>query len=199
MKDRLKMAVPAVALLLGSFFLDSAAREIVQIIKSPLLDHVMLWFSNAMTVIGVLVVIAALFLYQEKKGRFIPTLLLSFILSFLISNLLKLVFARERPVGMRHFTFSLFGITASFPDYAFPSVHAATSFSVLPVLDKEFRKLKIFWIFFSVMVVISRIYLYEHYLSDVVAGMILGYFIGLVVLKAEVKYGIEKKFERLFQ
>ena len=103
---------------------------------------------------------------------------------------------RPRPTGIEFMKIGLFDFSLSLPDYSFPSTHTTSAFSVLPVLDKQFRKLQFFWIFFSIMIAISRIYLNEHYLSDIVAGAILGYVIGYYLLKLEQKHGFAKK---LFQ
>ncbi|MBN2368220.1 phosphatase PAP2 family protein [Candidatus Woesearchaeota archaeon] len=199
MKKKLKPAITLAIILCVSFFLDNFVVEAAGLVQNDILDQVMLWFSHAMTIIGVLLILGSLMLYEEKKTRYIPALFLSFFLAFAASELLKLVFMRHRPLGMEYLSFSIIGWALSLPYYSFPSSHAAVSFSVLPILDKEFRKLNPFWILFAIMVVISRIYLYKHYLSDIVAGVILGYFIGFLMLKAEEKHVLEKKIKELFQ
>jgi undecaprenyl-diphosphatase len=56
------------------------------------------------------------------------------------------------------------------------------------MLSKNFPKIKwIFWVV-AILVGLSRIYLEVHYLSDVLAGAIIGYSIGLLFLKLEEKY-----------
>jgi len=39
-------------------------------------------------------------------------------------------------------------------------------------------KMKYLWVFLGVIVMLSRVYLGVHYLSDVIAGMLLGLLIG---------------------
>ena len=101
---------------------------------------------------------------------------------------------RPRPLGTIFHSIGFQNHAFEFPDYSFPSAHSSTAFSVLPILDKDFKKTHIFWVFFSVMIAISRIYLNEHYLSDIVAGSILGYVIGYYLLKLEKKHGFGKRF-----
>jgi len=79
-------------------------------------------------------------------------------------------------------------------DYSFPSMHAMVSFAALPILDKEFPKLRWFWAVFAVLVALSRVYFKVHYLSDIVFGAAIGYLIGLIVMRIEQKYGIFKKW-----
>ncbi len=184
-------------ILFGSFFIDNFVSENIIHLQHPILTSVMEWFSHEITVLVILVIISALFLYEEKKNRFIPVLFMSFITALIVTYFLKFMIMRPRPFGIVPFDFSLFGIVLTFVDYSFPSTHAAIAFSVLPVLDKEFRKLKWFWIFFSCVVAISRIYLNQHFLSDVIAGSMLGYMIGHYVMRIGEKHGIEKILHEL--
>ena len=194
MKKKIKLIMILALILLVSFFLDGPVASLFLLLRHPFLDKVMEWFSHEITVFVVLVIVSTLFLYNEKKKRFIPVLFTSFFLGIIISKLLKFVFIRPRPQGMEYMNIGFLDFNLKLPDYSFPSAHATSSFSVLPILDKEFRKVQFFWIFFSVMVVISRIYLNEHYLSDTVAGSIMGYALGYFLLKMEQKHGYAKKF-----
>ncbi len=191
---KIKLIMMLALTFLISFFFDKPVAQFIQLIKHPFLDTIMKWFSHELTVFVILVIISALFLYNEKKKRYIPILFTSFFLSIALSKLFKFIFMRPRPQGVKLMKFGFLDYTLNLPDYSFPSTHATSAFSVLPILDKQFKKLQFFWIFFSVMVGISRIYLNEHYLSDVVAGTILGYATGYFILKLEKKYGFAKKF-----
>jgi undecaprenyl-diphosphatase len=73
-------------------------------------------------------------------------------------------------------------------------------FSAIPLLSKEFPKIKKLWLILAVLVGFSRVYLGLHFLSDVIAGGIVGYFIGLWVIRLErdKKYG-ERVWNRLFR
>jgi undecaprenyl-diphosphatase len=168
-----------------SFFIDKPVAEFSQSIRTPFLDTVMLWFSSSITIAVVLIITSALFLIEERKKRYVPVLLVSFILGILISYVLKFIFMRGRP--------GLVGSPKNLEDYSFPSTHSTMAFSVIPVLGKEFSKVKIFWFLFSVMISLSRIYLNQHYLSDVMGGIILGYIIGYFTLRIEEKHGFAKK------
>ena len=106
---------------------------------------------------------------------------LGIISSYVITYALKFIVARPRPLGISmNFLFHL-------PDYSFPSAHAAVAFAALPVLDKTYPRLKWLWILSISFVAFSRIYIGVHYLSDVVAGAFIGYFISAFVIKLKGK------------
>lgn len=192
-KKKLKIIFSIIFALAVSFFLDKPIAQLMVLIKNPVLDVIMNWFSNEITVFIVLFIISAIFLYEEHKKRYIPVLFASFILGLIVSKIFKLVIARPRPYGLSYDTYGLGNYKMNLPDYSYPSSHATTAFSVLPLLDKELKHIKYFWIFFSSMIAISRIYLNQHYLSDVIAGIILGYLIGYYIFKLEEKHGMAKK------
>jgi len=57
------------------------------------------------------------------------------------------------------------------------------AFAALPIIDKEFPKIYLFWVIFALLIVFSRIYFGYHFVSDVIAGALIGYFSGFVFLK----------------
>lgn len=61
-------------------------------------------------------------------------------------------------------------------NYAFPSGHTITGFSLSLFIALMFRnwKLGIFMAFVAIGVALSRVYLFQHFLADVVAGSIIG-------------------------
>lgn len=175
-----------------SFLLDGFVAIIVEMLQFSLFIGVMEWFSHLMTVFFILIIVAGIFLYQERKTRYVYVLFISFALAIFLTFVFKMLFMRMRPLGIQFLNMSLGLLSIQFPDFSFPSVHAAAAFSVLPTLDTEFRKIKYFWILFSIAVAISRIYLKMHFLSDIVAGATIGYFVGKHSLKFEKEHGFGK-------
>ena len=159
---------------------DYALTLSLQNIKSNFMDSSMKWVTSIGSGIVVFFVMSALFLYEERKRRWILPLWLGFALASVLVFLLKIIMLRERP-------FEVFGLPAlsafSVWNSSFPSWHAAMAFSALPVLDKEFSKIKIFWIIFALLIVISRVYLLYHFVSDVITGALIGYFSGFLFMK----------------
>ena len=73
-------------------------------------------------------------------------------------------------------------------------------FCALPIISKEFRKIKWAWIIFAVLVAFSRVYFGLHFLSDVLIGGILGYLIGVLIIKLEEKNNFgEKIYNSIFK
>jgi membrane-associated phospholipid phosphatase len=191
-----KIAILCV-LLFASFFIDSFISKNIIYIQVPLLVVIMGWFSHEITVLVVLVIISSLFLYEDKKNKFIPPLFMSFLVTLIVTYVLKVMVMRPRPFGIEYIDLSFLGMSLRLANYSFPSIHSAIAFCALPILDKEFRKLKWFWIFFSVMIALSRVYLNQHFLSDVIAGSILGYMIGHYMMRLGEKHGIERILREL--
>lgn len=188
-KKQIIVSLLGILALTISFFLDKAAFSFIDLIKNKYLDY----FFGAVTHFGsvfiVFIVMTTLFLWGERKREWIPVLWTSFITTVVISMLLKLTIARPRPLGIAVVT--LFGII----DYAFPSLHAASSFTAIATLDREFPMFKWFWVLLAITVAFSRIYLKVHYLSDVVAGALLGYVIGYFFVHLEEKFKFFKRFD----
>ena len=121
----------------------------------------------------VLVIASSFFLWKEHKRRWILPLWLSMAITALLVYLLKLLIMRERPETALELS----------KTSSFPSGHASAVFSTLAILDKEFPRLKWFWLIFAVLVSYSRLYLGMHYLTDVVIGALIGYIISLLIVK----------------
>lgn len=176
----------AVLFLVVSFFFDKPIFDSIVLNGNVIFDVFFGWMSHFGSLFVVMLVVTSLFLWEEKKRDWIPILWSSFIISSILSAILKLLVGRLRPYGIVPFSF--LGIV----NYSFPSMHAAAAFSLLPILNKKFSKLKWFWILFAVFVSYSRIYLGLHYLSDVIAGAIIGYIVGFMLVYSEEKYAIFK-------
>ena len=175
MKGKIVLSV-AVILGLVSFFLDSKTLSAASAVQNTYISYIMEWFSNLSSLIIVLAVLSSLLLWEERKKGWIKVVWLSFIAASVLSIAAKLAVARPRLGLYEGFLLS---------QYSFPSMHAALAFSLLPILDKEFPKLKWFWVAFAFLVATSRLYLRAHYLSDVVWGAILGYVVGKTMVIVE--------------
>ena len=113
-----------------------------------------------------------------KSKKLVLAAWLSPIIAFAINIPIKLIFARPRPDLLQKF------YPLNIPNYSFPSSHAAVFFSLLPLLIARTKKLRYVWLVYAILIAISRILLKQHYFSDVVAGALLGYSIGILILYA---------------
>lgn len=167
-----------------SFLADKLIVDFFAGIRIAFLNEFMVWFTSGYTILFVAFMFASFFLWNEHKKKWIFPLWLSGLIGFLSAHLLKLVFLRARPDVL-----SLINQT----NYSFPSGHAAVVFAALPILDREFPKLKWAWFVFAVLVVLSRLYVGVHYPSDLLAGCILGFFVGHAFLKRFSRLKSRKK------
>jgi len=125
----------------------------------------------------IIIILISFFLLNKKKREWALSLGLGIISSYIITYILKFIIARPRPLEIAmNFLFHL-------ADYSFPSAHAAVAFAALPVLNKTYPKMKWLWILSTSFVAFSRVYIQVHYLSDVVAGAFIGYFISIFIIK----------------
>ena len=179
MKKRGLIACLAVLVLAGlaSFAFDKQISAFAVSLQNPFLDIFFSIFGSWIFIAAVFLIAGAILLRKHKKKHALA-LALSVICALAVASVLKIVFARDRP----------FGLTEVYPllnlqDYSFPSSHTASIFSMLPVLDEYLKKFEYIWIALAVIVGLSRVYFGEHYLSDVIFGMIFGYASGYLVNK----------------
>lgn len=174
----------AILLFITSFYIDSNIVTLFANTRNSFSDIFMRWFTNFASLFVVLFFIPTLFLYRDKKYSQLFFLWFSFFSSVAVSFFLKLIVARARPLESIAY--------AGLLDYSFPSMHTLVAFAAIPMLDRNFPKLRLFWVLFAFFVSLSRLYFNLHYLSDVVAGALIGYAIGLLFINLEHKYKINK-------
>ena len=164
-------------------------RQIVlffQIHRNPILDIVFTALTHLGTMIAVLFVIVSLFMLQKHRREWIVPLWASAGFAVALTYIIKYAVMRQRPEAI--------GIAAviAATGYSFPSAHSATAFSVLPVMDKVFKKLIYAWIAVAVLISFSRLYLGVHYLSDVIFGGMLGFCSGWLFLELKNRKWFKK-------
>lgn len=128
---------------------------------------------------GALWVAVALTLLVWKKTRVIGvTMLVALLFTLLVGNLtLKPLVARPRPCW-RHPEIPL--LIANPKDFSFPSGHAMSSFAAAVALFMWNRMGGIFAILMAVVMAATRMYFYVHYPTDILAGMLIGIFLGII-------------------
>ncbi|HBH12411.1 MAG TPA: phosphatase PAP2 family protein [Clostridiales bacterium] len=138
----------------------------------PIIDKIMI-LATTVGDKGLIWILISLLLLMDKKTRGIGILTLAtLVLSTIIGEgLLKHIIQRPRPYV--DFTWINLLIDQS-TTYSFPSGHTTSSFAAAYVLARHLKKfLPIIWTV-ATIIAFSRLYLFVHYPSDVVAGMVLG-------------------------
>ena len=180
-----------------SFVFDNLIVQNISKLKNLFLDEVFLGITFISSEIIIFFSLTSLFLWQEHKRKWILPLWLTLAASAIISFLLKVAVQRLRPFQQDLVSIPEMLASRSYEiwNFSFPSFQAMLVFCALPIISKEFPKIKWFWIVFAILVAFSRVYFGLHFLSDVLVGGILGYLIGVLVIKLEKK---KKLIKRIF-
>lgn len=174
----------AVLLLLTFFFDNSLLRRGVGL-RFSWLDGVMLYLTD----FGMLffAVLLAFSLIYQSKFRWLAMLAISLALSFEISYLLKLIFQTPRP----YFTLELATIPLTQASgYSFPSLHSAFCLGIIPFLGKIYgeRWKQLLAMLIALTIALSRAYLGVHYISDILAGGLIGFLFSQLAIQIEEKF-----------
>ncbi len=167
-------------------FLNSAEITILDVIQenltSPLLDKIMLFFTY-LCEYGLVSIICALVLLGIARTRKIGlTLVFSLLLGFVIGNIvLKPCISRIRPYDVNT---AINLIVDKQSDYSFPSGHTLAAFETAFSVFWWNKKIGRYLIATACAVGFSRLYLYVHYPTDVLAGAFLGIAFSYVAYKA---------------
>ena len=120
-----------------------------------------------------------LFVVFRKKKPFIAYsgwfLFLSVAISGVAADIIKYIAGRARPKLL--FSERLYGFDFFHSEHAwtsFPSGHSATAFSMAVVFAILYPRYRFFFYCFGALIAFSRVFLTEHYISDIIAGSFLG-------------------------
>lgn len=142
------------------------------------------WFFKNITVLGdkgvLWIFLGVLFLIIPKTRRIGLCILISLVLNYLVSNLgLKNLFQRTRPFRHSGAAVTAANLIVPIPGevYSFPSGHAASSFAAAYAIYRNNKKYGVYALWLAGFIAFSRVYLYLHFVSDVLAGVLIGIFI----------------------
>ena len=165
---------------------DAAVMEFIQThFHNPVTDAV---FPVLTTLgeAGLIWIAAALVLLCFKKTRMTGTLVLvTMLLTFVSGELiLKNIVCRPRPCA----AFPDFPMLIARPySYSFPSGHSASSFAAAVMLTLQQKKWGWAALVLAALIAFSRVFLFVHYPTDVLAGALLGTLFAFAV------YTVHKK------
>lgn len=201
-KRKIFPIILAIAAIFVSLRFDSAISKAISMIRIEQLNNFFLGITFWSSEIIIFFVLTSFFLWSENKRRWIAPLWITLFLSAAISFLLKISIQRMRPFQQEIVSTLPVLISNNYAtwNFAFPSFQAMLVFCAIPILSKEFPKFKYVWILFAVLVAFSRVYFGLHFMSDVIAGGLIGYLIGTIVIwqEKEHKFG-EKIYRRIFR
>jgi len=170
----------ALILMFVCILFDFQILAIIGSIKNPVLDSI---FSVLLFIqkepyfeIWLFLFMFILFFTQKKKGNFLK-FAISFIIAGLISLFFKTVTARSRPISLEK--------------NSFPSGHSSLIFTTFPFIKN--KTFQIIWLIFSILLVLTRVYMGLHFLSDIIAGFIIGYGISTLLKESKISQKWKRK------
>ncbi len=188
--------------ILASFYFDNTLIRYISFLRNSALDSSFFIITLLSSEILIFFILTVLFLWRENKRRWILPLWACLGMSALISFTLKIMIQRARPfqLGIVSLLPSLQEASYSIWNFSFPSFQSMLVFCAIPILSEQFPRFKKFWIAFAVLVAFSRLYFGIHFISDVIAGGLIGYIIGIIILKSEKenKFG-QRIYQRIFR
>ena len=153
---------------------------IQEVLRGPVQDTLVMAYTSLGNS-GILFIVAGVILLFFKKTRRLGvTALLALLIGFLITNLtLKPLLARPRPWLDVDGLVNLLGESAY---RSFPSGHATSAFAFAFALQYGTKRKWLKWLAMIVAILmgLSRLYVGVHYPTDVVGGVLVGWFSGWI-------------------
>ncbi len=178
-------------ILLLAFFVD-------QFLLNRSSQFTPLWLNSLMLFItdfGLLYLLVTMIFWQYFSGRkrALFLLILTILFTVQLVMLFKFVFQTPRPFFAAEIVRAPLTRVSGF---SFPSLHAAICFSILPIIFHDFqqRRLKYLYLFLLILIAYSRFYLGVHYLSDIIAGALIGLASAQLLVHLENRFQIYQRF-----
>lgn len=164
--------------------------------RSDIMDEIMKFLTKIGDMGAIWILFGLIFIALAKHRKIGFRVMLSIVFSALICNLiLKNYVARIRPYDA--YTYIDLIIDKQ-NDFSFPSGHTSASIAAASAIFKSKLKYKkidlgIIFIVLALLMSFSRMYLFMHYPSDVLGGIITG------LLSAELAYLVVEKVYKVFE
>ena len=164
--------------------MDIAVLDAIQQhLRTPLLDQIMLLATHLGDLALVWLVAGAVLVAQPRYRRWGVAVLLAVVATAILGMfVLKPLFGRARPFVAYEFA----GLLIPPPSGdSFPSNHSMVSFAAaaalccLPGKGRGVLALKVSAVAVACLIAFSRLYLYVHYPSDILAGAVIGIAVGI--------------------
>ena len=164
-------------------------------LANPVLDFLMPWITLLGDAGIFWMIVAGVMLFTKKYRRIGIGMAIAMAMGLLVCNIiLKPAVARIRPYDMQE----QLGVTINLliekqHDFSFPSGHTIASFEACTVILLGSKKLGIPAVLLAILIAFSRLYLYVHYPTDVIASIFLGTLFGIIGYLVAGKITISRK------
>ena len=152
--------------------------DFIQTLHTPVLDKIMVGVTKLGDVGIIWIILTAILLIIPKTRRTGGVMLVALVVQTVLCNvILKNLFARTRPYDVNT-TVQL--LVPKLHDFSFPSGHTSASFTAVSALYFSKDKLWKPALVLACLIAVSRLYLYVHYPTDVLGGLLLGALSGYI-------------------
>ena len=158
----------------------------IQTLHTPFLDKITVFITRLGDAGIIWIVLSIVLLLIPKTRKSGAVMVVALVVDVLLCNIvLKNLVARTRPYDVNT---GVHLLVAKLHDYSFPSGHTAASFaSVTALYLAGEKKLWKFALVLACLIAISRLYLYVHYPTDVLGGILFGVISGYLGYRKVLK------------
>lgn len=158
----------------------------IQTLHMPFLDKIMVFITRLGDAGIIWIVLSIVLLLIPKTRKSGAVMVAALVVDVLLCNIvLKNLVARTRPYDVNT---GVHLLVEKLHDYSFPSGHTAASFaSVTALYLAGEKKLWKFALVLACLIAISRLYLYVHYPTDVLGGILFGVISGYLGYRKVLK------------
>lgn len=159
----------------------------IQTLHTPFLDKIMVFITRLGDAGIIWIVLSIVLLLIPKTRKSGVVMVAALVVDVILCNIvLKNLVARTRPYDVNT---GVHLLVAKLHDYSFPSGHTAASFaSVTALYLAGEKKLWKFALVLACLIAISRLYLYVHYPTDVLGGILFGVISGYLGYRKVLKW-----------
>ena len=156
----------------------------IQTLHTPFLDKIMVFITRLGDAGIIWIVLSIVLLLIPKTRKSGAVMVVALVVDVLLCNIvLKNLVARTRPYDVNT---GVHLLVAKLHDYSFPSGHTAASFASVTALYLAGEK-KLWKFVLACLIAISRLYLYVHYPTDVLGGILFGVISGYLGYRKVLK------------
>ena len=177
------------------FSMNGFDNNILQFIqnhmRSSVMDEAMIVVTSLGNLGIIWIAISAFILIRKKNKTAVIGVLCAMLLGTILGQeILKNIIQRPRPF----LESSVINMIIEKPvSYSFPSGHTTAAFAAAGILSKYFKKYSVLFFTIAILIGFSRLYLYVHYPTDVIAGAILGLVCSRIVYNGLNRNKVIKK------
>ncbi len=171
-------------------FDEAVLFHIQEQLKNPAMDRFMVFMTSLGNAGFLWILIAFLCLCRKRCQKCGISLLCAIFLTMLLGDdILKPLFGRVRP-NMKFPEIPL--LIGKVHSPSFPSGHTAVAFASAAVIHSYYKIAGLLAYVVAALIAYSRLYLFVHYPTDILGGILLGSSLAYLIVKA-----LEKLFSRL--